>query len=67
MLGMMVLTIFLHLYSLLDGEVADAALVGQPEEGLATNYLLHIMSTLYHGCVRTRRHTTINYMTLPSV
>lgn len=62
MLHLTVLAIFLHLYSLLNGEVADATLVGQPEEGLTTNYLLHITSTLYHGCVRTRRHTTINYM-----
>ena len=51
MLGMMVLTTSPHLYSLLDGEMADAALVGQPEEGFTTNHLLDITSTLYHSCI----------------
>jgi hypothetical protein len=47
---MAVLATFPHLYSLLDGKVANAALISQPEEGLATNHLLDIMSTLYYGC-----------------
>lgn len=49
-----------HLYSLLNGEVTDTALVGQPEEGFTTNDVFHIAGALYHSCkTETAKYTTL--------